>query len=210
MMFLVGALGLLLGTFFEIMSRMPIEELAKQSGAQMPPLPPGMTWPMVSKLAGIFGIVILIAAGVHLVVGGFVRRGSTSACGVGILLSAVSLLFFTFVLLSNLAAGQPGGVLIGVPALAAFGVQLNFLIKAVSNAPTPQNIEAARQAQRWQYLHQQQAYQTPAYNQNIYNAPPTSPQTGTYQTGWQMPAPPPPPPGGQASDQGGPYGYKPQ
>jgi hypothetical protein len=132
------------------------------------------------------------------------------------------------------AAGNPLGIVNACFLLIIAGVllwQFLWLRTPLRSHREFQQAQAAYQAQYWQYMQAQQAYnqanypqpqqqqqQPPpppgAYPPNPYHAPPAGPAQGaSEQTGWQWtaPPPPPPPPGnpGQANE-GGPHGQSPQ
>ena len=196
MMFILGTLGLLCGVCMGVVAVMPIEQMMAQQGTSLPPLPPGMSYSMLPKLFGAIAILAVIASVAQLILGVYVRKASAGASVCGIVLAALFVLYFVANTIFAAIGGQgmaAMAVSLGLSAVSIF--QLVLLIQALRASSIVKQMQAAYQAQYWQYMQQQQAYQTPGYNQNAYNAPPAAPaQPGPSQSGWQWAAPPPPPP----------------
>ena len=200
LMFILGGLTIFMGLCMGAFAFMDLEHLAAQGGRPLPPLPQGMSWTVV---AGVFGVIALLAGGMQLVVAGFVRRATTTPIVFGIVMSGLLLLYFLVNTFYGFTKGQPDAGVLSLMAFSIYALQLYFLMQALRNIPILKQMQAAYQAQYWQYVQQQQAYQssqpsaggTGIYNQTAYNAPPAvSPQPPQSQSGWQWPAPPPPPP----------------
>jgi hypothetical protein len=214
MMFILGGLGVACGLCFGAAITLSFDQIMAQQSGGLPPLPPGVTLAFLQKVLIAFAVVGLIANAAYIVLGLSVRRGSAAASMIGIVLTSLFLLYFGANAIFTLLRGY--GVVTAFLCLAitaVYGLQLYLLIQALRASSNVKHMQAAYQAQYWQYMQQQQAYNAAGYNQNAYNAPPTGPaQPGPSQTGWQWPAPPPPP--GNAPQnppsQGGPHGQAPQ
>jgi hypothetical protein len=155
---------------------------------------------LLSEAKIIAGIALgLMALGV------VVRRGRKGPCIAAIGLVGLISVFFTLIAVAGLAQVGRGNPM-GIGAVLVFGSAdlvviwlLIWLIQAFNSTSQIAQTQSAYQAQYWQHLQQQQAYQNigaPAdpYSQNAYNAPAAPPTAqGGNQTGWQMPLPPPPP-----------------
>ncbi len=219
LMFILGALVVVMGLCMGTFAFLPMEQLAAQGGQRLPPLPPGMNWKIV---AGVFGVLFIFGGVLQLVIAGFLRRGTTTPIVLGIVVSGLILIYLVLNTLYAMTRGQASAGAINGIIIAVYGLQVYFLIQALRAIPYLRKMQAAYQAQYWQYMQQQQAYQAgnpPAggsiYNQTAYNAPPAVPiQPAQSQTGWQWAAPPPPPPLApqpqNPPDTGGAYGQGPQ
>lgn len=212
-MFVLGGLGLACGLCFGAAVTLSFDQIMAQQGA-LPPLPPGVTYALLQKILIAFAAVALIANVALIALGLFVRKGSAPASTIGIVLTSLFVLYFGGnSILALVGPYGPVAALVSLVITAVYGMQLYFLVQALRASSNVKHMQAAYQAQYWQYMQQQQTYNAAAYNQNAYNAPPAGPaQPGPSQTGWQWPAPPPPP--GDAPQnppsQGGPHGQSPQ
>jgi hypothetical protein len=195
LMYVLGALGIACGLCVGAVFRMPLEQMAAQQGRALPQLPQGVTYAQLAGVATVFGVIAVVVSLVLLIVATYVRRGSSTAILIGMALTAVLLVVFVLQTGRALQDRQAGEILFSLVPLVAFGMLMAFLRQARRAGAYLRQAQAAYQAQYWQYLQQQQAYQSGGYNQSTYNAPPTGPaQPGATQTGWQWVAPPPPPP----------------
>jgi hypothetical protein len=233
MMFVLGSMMLLCGLCTGTMAAMPLEQIAAQRG-QMPSLPPGMTMETVRKAFMLAAFVTLPLGLLEIIVGVFVRRGGAGAAVFGIVLASLMILYFAANVFFSVMQHAVGGVLLAAIIAGLFVLQLVFCVQSSRAASQIGQMQAAYQAQYWQYM-QQQAYNTGGggaaaynpsaggYNQGAYNAPPAPPPPqppGASQGGWQWSAPPPPPPPlspppaapptDENSQQGGPHGQGPQ
>jgi type II secretory pathway pseudopilin PulG len=125
-------------------------------------------------------------------------------------LTVVGILYYLVSMALSFRTGiLPGPLVVFVIAIVLGGIQLMLLISAQRASVHVSGMQAAYQAQYWQYLQQQQAYQqgtaappgygaAPAYGANTYNAPPPGASgTATSHSGWQwtgQPTTPPIPP----------------
>jgi hypothetical protein len=226
-MFILGGLGLLCGVCLGIVAVVPIQQMAAQQGQALPPLPPGVTWDLMQQTMGVFAVVAVIGSVLQMVVAFFVRRGGAAATAVGLVLTILWLLVWAAIIVMAVLSRQGmTNVVANLIPGSAFLLQLLLCIQAQRASAQVAQWQAAYQAQYWQYLQQQQAYQMGAgpggaYNpasqgpqqQNPYHAPPAaSAQRSAEQTGWQWTAPPPPPPTSSdaAQNQGGADGQNPQ
>lgn len=222
LMFVLGGIATLMGLCMGAFAFLPMEQLAAQGGRQLPPLPAGMTW---SVVAGVFAVISLFAGVSQLLIAGFVRRATRTPILLGIIVASLILIYFVINTASGLIHNQPGAGILGLVVLSIYALQIYLLIQALRAVPYLKQMHAAYQAQYWQYVQQQQAYQNSnpmaagsSYNQTAFNAPPAVPtRQAQNQTGWQWPAPPPPPPLSPPSpasqnpeNTGGTYGQDPQ
>jgi hypothetical protein len=194
-MYILGGLGITCGLCIGGLFRMPLEKMAAQQGRTLPPLPQGVTYEQLTRVATVFAIIAVVVSLLQLIAAANVRRGSPVAIILGMTLTSLVMLYFVFQTVGALQSGQIAEILFRVIPLVAYAVQMTFLAQARRAGPFILQAQAAYQAQYIQHLQQQQAYNGGGYNQNVYNAPATGPaQPGANQTGWQWPAPPPPPP----------------
>jgi hypothetical protein len=175
-------------------------------------------------------VVMLVLAIAFVALGVAVRGGGRGPIVTGIVLTGILLALCGLLVAGGgmlAASGNAlgmGNICVGVVAGGVLLWQLLWLISPLRGSAQLRQMQAAYQAQYWQYMQQQHAYNAAAaaaYNQQAYNAPPAAaaPQPpGASHTGWQWSAPPPPPPpasGPAPADpnsqtQGGPHGQGPQ
>jgi hypothetical protein len=220
LMFVLSALVLLCSGCVGLMAVVPLEQMAAQQGQQLPPLPPGIpSWKAAQAACGVFAIIFLGAGIAELFTAVLIRRGGKGASIFGIVLAAPFILFFGINAISAASMGQGcGAAALCLLMVASFGFQIALCIQVLRSSSQLQLAQMAYQAQYWQYLQQQQAYNTSAgaasgYSQGLYNAPPAGApqQPAANQTGWQWTAPPPPPtaptpPPSQPDNVGEPHG----
>jgi hypothetical protein len=215
----LGALVLMCGVFIGGVAwkaDLPVDEIVSTSGMTVPQLPEGVTLERMLRIAytviggcGAFTGVLL------LVLCFFVRRGTIGPIVTSIIFeSAVILVLVLNVvgalvqMAANPAIGLVSLILAGVP-LAAFGLNVLWLIAAARNGPRLRIAQQQFQAQFYQYQQQQPAYGS-AWPQSTqyggaapWSAPATTPSSPTPSPS-SSPAPAPPPPGEQRGDTAGP------
>jgi hypothetical protein len=212
MMIIVGSVGLLFGSCLGMAFLVSSTDLMTEMQRRGRTLPPGVTIEQVLTAMKSAAFVLVLGGILELALGIIVRRGRLGGV-------VASLVFTVLVMVSLLAefiaamlhrTYSAGALFCSAILLLLAAVQLVLLLQAKRAVGQVENMHAAYQAQYWQYMQQQQAYQqgtaapqgyggTPAYGANTYNAPPPG-ATGAppAQSGWQWPgqpsiAPPPPP-----------------
>jgi hypothetical protein len=182
MMFLLGGLlllcGVCVGTFA---MTVPMEQFIKESGVVLPQTPPGVSVEELMQLGYVtIGVGSLIAGGLLVLLGIFVRKGGTGAAVTSIILVSLLLLVCGIFLLASLVqmGRQPGssaGVCVMMIPAALLLVTLITLVQAAKAGPQLAAMQQQRQFQMWQYQQQQQAYQQGGYA--MPQPPPTAPPT---------------------------------
>ena len=201
LMIVLGVLTMLCGVGTAFISQNWEAILAQQPAEVRSSIPAEVnSHALLSEAKLISGIALgLMALGV------VVRRGRKGPCIAAIGLVGLIAVFFALIVVASLTQIGRGNPM-GIGAVLIFGSAdlvviwlLIWLIQALNSTSQIAQTQSAYQAQYWQHLQQQQAYQNigaPAdpYSQNAYNAPAAPPAAqGGNQTGWQMPLPPPPP-----------------
>jgi hypothetical protein len=216
MMIIPGCFGLLLGMCFASVFVAPAAQLKAQMA---PSMPPGYTFEQVLVAMKFYAAILVIGSILNITFGFIVRRGTQQAVIGGLALTI--LLLIAVIALVGQGMAQHGGTMAmgicpGFIALILLTIQLIMLVRAKSVSGQLQAMQKnAYQAQYWQYMQQQQAYQQnmmppagynappagytapppgyaapPAYGAQSYNAPPP-PTAAPPQTGWQWPGQPP-------------------
>ena len=201
------------------------EELVANSGLEIPTLPPGWTLQQMLRLAyGIIGGCGSLLGIILLILGFFVRRGSTGPVVASIIIDGLVGIVLVLNVVSGIvqAAGNPvallGAAVLLVP-LALFGLNVYWLMAAMRNTSAVNAARQQYQTQMYGFYQQQQAYaqsgqaygpqagaaQGYAYPpQPPYQQPMTPQQQQPYIAGPQpsqsQPSSSPPPPGPGDSD----------
>jgi hypothetical protein len=225
LLMVLGCVGLLCGAAGAFMAK-NWDLLMSQQPAEMRASMP----PEANAAAVMHGSLIALGvAFIMVILGVLVRRGAKGPTVISTVLVGILIVYpFGLSILGALVLagrGMPQGAISACMFTIVVGVliwELIWLIGALRGSSAAQQLQAAYQAQYWQYVQQQQAYHAGAgYSPpgtaapgayNPYNAPPAGPtQSGAGQTGWQWSAPPPPPPPPPPTGQnpGGPYGQGP-
>lgn len=193
LMFVLGGLGLACGLCLGISDLViPWKNLPQEFQSAFAEIEAKYGAPASTLLAGM-ALVSGIPSLLMIVLGIFVRRGSTGAAYVSIVLVAIGTILLVLNLIAGLHdIGGPAGQRV-LPAMcllvvvtALFILLLAWLIRAIRAAPLLRAAQAQYQAQYWQYWQNQQHYAQGYGSPNVAQPFPP-PQT-------QAPQPPPPPP----------------
>jgi hypothetical protein len=200
-------------------------ELMQSAGAQPSPFTPETL-----RTINVVSAAVILALGLgFILLGVFVRRGSTAAAVTAVILAGLVEALFLLMLLASLLTAAASPVLglgvacmMSIPA-ALLGTLIVLLVQALRAAPRADALRQQMHAQYWQYQQQQAAYAQPpppgygpAGGYGGYGAYGQS-QQPPVQGGYGYAAPPPqsPPPGEsqsalpQSPDSGGGGGASP-
>jgi hypothetical protein len=194
-MFVLGGLTALVGMCAAgIILAVPMDQLARQPGFL---LPEGMTLEMyrTGMIAG--GVILVLAGGLGVVLGMFVRRGSRGAIIASLILAFLGIAWVVVNMISSFAMGLGGPVAaaacFALVALALQGWQVAWLFQAKAAADRVRAWSSQYGGQYQQY----QQYQQPYGQQQPPGYPPSQQPQSWQQPGWPPPPPPQQPPPSQ-------------